>query len=93
MDENRVGDYAEKAPGAIFWERTDKKGLSPLELVRRASRVHPELFRSGLEALARLDRARLESIAGRVPAGWMSPLARTFTVELMWYNLRKLSLP
>jgi hypothetical protein len=44
LKENRIGAYAEKASGAIYWEEGDKRAVSPLELVRRASRLHPNLF-------------------------------------------------
>jgi hypothetical protein len=90
LREGRVGPYAEKAPGAIFWDRSDKRGLSPLELVRRAAGLHPELFQSALARLERLDRQGLETIVGRVPGAWMTPLAREFAVELMCYNTEQL---
>ena len=76
--------------GAIFWDRSDKRGLSPLELVRRAAGLHPELFQSALARLERLDRQGLETIVGRVPGAWMTPLAREFAVELMCYNTEQL---
>lgn len=90
LKERRIGAYAEKAPGAIFWEKADKRGLSPLELVRRAAPVHPDLFRPALARLERLNRPKLAAIIARVPEGWMSPLAREFAVELMCYNFAEL---
>ena len=91
LSERRVGAYAEKAPGAIFWDKVDKRGLSPLELVRRAALLHPDLFRPALARLERLNRAKLAAIIARVPEGWMSPLAREFAIELMCYNSEELS--
>lgn len=90
LAEGRLAHYAEKAPGAIFWEATDRHGVSPLELVRRATALHPELFSHALKRLAKLDRATLQGIVQRVPTDWMSELARDFAVELMCYTLEQL---
>ena len=90
LAEGRMAQYAEKAPGAIFWQATDKHGVSPLELVRRATALHPELFGPALKRLAKLDRAMLQGIVQRVPTDWMSELARDFAVELMCYTLEQL---
>jgi hypothetical protein len=90
IQEGGVGEYAEKAHGAIFWETTDRRGLSPLELVRRAATLHQELFRPPLARLKRLDKDGVETIVGRVPSDWMTPLARQFAVELMCYNFKEL---
>ncbi len=43
LEEGRLPRYAEKAPGAIYWNSSDRKGISPLDLVRRAS-VQYRLF-------------------------------------------------
>ena len=90
LAEARVAHYAERASGAIFWEATDKSGVSPLELVRRATVLHPELFDSALKRLKKLDRAALQMIVQRVPVDWMSELARDFAVELMCYTMGQL---
>jgi hypothetical protein len=91
LQAGRVGAYAEKAPGAIFWDKADKRGLSPLELVRRAALLHPDLFRPALARLERLSRPKLAAIVARVPEDWMSPMAREFAIELMCYNSEELS--
>lgn len=66
LRQHRIGNYAEKAPGAIYWDEQDKRGLSPLELVRRGAALHPDLFKLGLVKLAKLERALLEKIVERV---------------------------
>jgi hypothetical protein len=88
--EGRVGAYSEKASGAIFWDRADKRGLSPLGLARRATDGYPEFFGPALGRLERLDRRAVEKITERAPADWMTPLARQFAVELMCYNMGEL---
>jgi hypothetical protein len=90
LDEGRIGEYSEKARGAIFWNNTDKYGLSPLELVRRAAALHPGLFKPALARLARLEREQIRGIIDRVPADWMTSLAREFALELMCYNYKEL---
>jgi hypothetical protein len=90
LKENRIGVYAEKAPGAIYWKNSDKRGTSPLELVRRATAEHPDLFRPALEKLNRLDRTVTDDIIARVPSDWMSGLAREFALNLICYNLEQL---
>ena len=46
MAENRIGDYAERGRGAIYWSEDERYGPSPLELVRRAAPTYPDLFHS-----------------------------------------------
>jgi hypothetical protein len=90
LEEKRIGQYAEKAPGAIFWHDLDRKGVSPLTLVRQAAPLHRDLFKLAMRRLEKIDRPILELIVWRVPESWMSELARTFAVELMCYNLNQL---
>ncbi len=90
LHEGRVPQYSEKAPGAIYWQETDRRGISPLELVRRGAQVHPDLFGNGLIALKKLDEGILTEIVTRVPNEWMSEIARTFALRLMCYNLEQL---
>ena len=90
LAENRVGDYAEKGRGAIYWSGDEKHGPSPLELIRRAVRSSPDLFRPVVLKLEKLDRKVMEDIVNRIPVGWMSPSARKFAITLMCYNFRQL---
>ena len=90
LRESRIGQYAENAPGAIYWNPDDKRALSPLELVRRAARSQPDLFRRALAALDKLEEGTVEHVVERVPPGWMSDVARTFAIELTCYNLKQL---
>lgn len=95
LAQKRIGPYAEKAPGAIYWDKADKRGLSPLTLVRRAAALHADLFKPALTRLERLNKPKLAAIIAGVPEEWMSPLSREFAIELMCYNteeLRKLTL-
>lgn len=88
--EKRVAAYAERAPGAVYWDPTDRRGLSPLELVRQAAARHPGLFRSPLQRLLKLDRTRVVAIVDRVPGDWMTQMAREFVAELVGYTLEQL---
>lgn len=90
LNQNRVGGYVEKGHGGIYWSQDERRGPSPLELVRRATRDHPDLYRPAASNLARIDENDLDRIVNRIPSDWMSPPARTFTVEMMRYNYREL---
>jgi hypothetical protein len=83
-------EFSKRAPGVIYWQPENRRGLSPLNLVHRAFEAYPESFDQALKRLDRLNRDVLEGIVKRVPAGWMSELARTFAVELMCHNANRL---
>ncbi len=90
LNEKRVGRYSEKARGGIFWADTDTHAVSPLELVRRGFGEYPDLFRSAILKLGKLDDRRLKPYISRVPDDWMSATAKRFAQELMLYNLREI---
>jgi len=90
LEQKRAGTYAEKAPGAIYWNRDDKKGISPLELVRRATARDAELMKPALEKLTNVSENQLREVVERVPADCMSHPARQFALALMCYNLQEL---
>ncbi len=88
--ENCVGNYAEKGRGAIYWSGDEQHGLNPLELVRRASREYPDIFRPALMKLQRLDKNSISGLIHRVPRDWMTPSACKFAIALMCYNYERL---
>jgi hypothetical protein len=89
LEQNTISAYAERAPGAIYWSAADRKGLSPLEIVRQGSQRWPHIFQPALRKIPQLTRTKIENIVERIPPDWMTPLARLFAVELMCYNLVK----
>lgn len=90
LRENRVGNYAEKGRGAIYWTERDRHGLSPLELVRRASKEYGDWFHPALEQLKTTNADALADLVERVPEDWMSREARDFAACLLHYNLGQL---
>ena len=90
LAENRVGNYAEKGRGAIYWSEEERHGPSPLELVRRGNGRHPDIFRPALAKLANLDENALRGLVNRVPNDWMTPSAREFASALLCYNFGRL---
>ncbi|MEX5215467.1 MAG: hypothetical protein NW703_15045 [Nitrospiraceae bacterium] len=90
LREHRVGSYVEKGAGAIYWTSTDPHGLSPVELVRRAAPLYPDLFSAALLRACSIERASLGQVVDGVPDGWMTELARAFAVEVMGYGIREL---
>ncbi|MDE2725262.1 MAG: hypothetical protein OXI59_17980, partial [Gemmatimonadota bacterium] len=90
LTENRVGDYAKRGRGAIYWSENERYGPSPLELVRRAADIYPELFYPASSKLAKIDEEVFSQIVNRIPSDWMTSSARKFAVTLMRYNYEKL---
>lgn len=90
MEENRVGDYAEKGHGAIYRTGNESRGPSPLELVRQATRGYPKFFRPMATNLARMSEDAARQIVHPIPSDWMSPSERRFVIALMRYNYGKL---
>ena len=90
LQQRRVGRYAERGRGGIYWSEGDTRGPSPLELARRAVSRGPEFFQPVAPRLRRLNDNTLLEVVQRIPSGWMSPTARQFAVELMRYNLAQL---
>ena len=87
---HRVGDYAEKGRGAIYWSEDENHGPNPRELVRRATLHSPDFFRPALRKLERLDKSSISDCVNCVPSDWMTPLAREFAITLMCYNRERL---
>jgi hypothetical protein len=90
LKEGRVGQYVEKGRGGVFWAEADKRGPSPLELIRRAIKAYPDEFRPAVEKIVRFDRSALETILKRVPEDWMSRLEREFTLASVCYSHHEL---
>ena len=90
LAEDRIGDYVEKGRGAIYWLEDDRRGASPLELVRRATHEYLELFHPALTKLKKLDEIPVNNLVNRVPSNWMSPPAKKFAIALMSYTLEQL---
>ena len=94
-----VTDYWRKTG----WETTPKEGAGPsigpetsrtvrgpLALVRQSIRHYPKLFRPALAKLENVDRTLLSDLVNRIPACWMTSLARAFAIALMSHNLQRL---
>lgn len=90
LAENRVGAYAERGRGGIYWSEQDSRSPSPLELLRRAVAAYPQFFRPGLAKLSTLDAGNILAIVSRIPTDWMSAPQRDFAVALMRYTLEQL---
>ena len=59
---DQVGKYIERGHGGIYWSTEDRRGLSPIELVRRATREFPEIFVQALNKISLVDQLTLEGI-------------------------------
>lgn len=90
LEKGRVGWYAERGRGAVYWSELEPHGPSPLELVRRATQAYPESFVPALRRLEHVDLDTFNRLVDRVPEGWMTPTAREFAKALVSYNCRQL---
>ena len=90
LAENRVGNYAKKGRGAIYWSEDTKRGPSPLKLVREAVGTYPDIFLPVKKKLQKLNLEAMKDIVNRMPHGWMSPTAREFATALLCYNFQQL---
>ncbi len=90
LKEGRVGWYVERGRGAVYWSEETRRGPSPLELVRCATRAHTNLFRPALARLRQFDHSKFCEFLGRVPNDWMSAPARRFAAASVSYALNEL---
>ena len=90
LTENRVGEYVEKGRGGIYRSETETHAPSPLKLVRYAVTGYPDFFRPALARLQTLDKHLIWGIIERIPANWMTPLAKKFSYQLISYTLQEL---
>ena len=90
LEQSRVGQYSERAPGAIYWFEEGRNGPAPLQLVRLAANEYPDAFIAGLSKLSNLNDENILEIVNRIPEDWMTDLQRRFAVELMCYKLGQL---
>ncbi len=90
LNDGRVGWYVERGRGGMYWSEAEPHGPSPLELVRRASRSYPELFKPALGRLKHIEGEAFSRLVGRVPEGWMTRPAREFATALVSYSHQQL---
>ena len=88
--ENRVGNYAEKGHGAIFWTGDERRASSPLELARLAVRSYPKDFRRALAKLDNLNKKLITDLVNSVNDEWMSHSAKKFAIALMHNTFEQL---
>lgn len=90
LADDRVPNYSERGRGAIYWQESDARGLSPLNLVRRGSEAYADVFRPSLTRLLEVKEEQLAAVVDPIPSSWISEPSSSFAVELMCYNLNQL---
>ncbi|HTD17360.1 MAG TPA: HipA domain-containing protein [Chthoniobacterales bacterium] len=90
LETNAIDSYVEKGTGAIYWTGQEKKGPSPLQLVRLAIDRYPALFRPAVARVRALSTAKIENIFTRMPAGWMSKISVDFVRVFLAYSVSEL---
>ena len=94
LSELGIRRYAERAHGAVFLSDDSRRGPSPLDLIRRCVEEpdYGGLFHRALRKLDSLNIGSVEEIVAKIPASWMTDLAREFVIRLVNYNLQELQL-
>jgi len=77
-----VSAYAMRAPAALH-RPADGRQLRTLEAFQRAAELRPNAARAWLNRLAGVSSEQVEIAVRRVPAPWISPVARTFAVGIL----------
>lgn len=90
-DRNRmVPCFVRKARSELFKIKTDKKPLSTVEAFRHAVDIRPKAKKHWLEKLEALTEADIRVVFARVPDRCISKIARSFAVEMVLENRRRL---
>lgn len=90
LTEGRIGTYAEKGRGAVYWSGNESHGPSPLSVVRRGVQHYRAIFWLALSRLQFLNEAVIEDMICRIPTSMATPTARKFAAALLLYNLKQL---
>ncbi|WMJ01363.1 HipA domain-containing protein [Pseudomonas chlororaphis subsp. aurantiaca] len=88
---NRGEWYVNKARGAIYWNSSGSKGTNPLELLRLAHGVWPEMITPWLERLAGIEIDELCRLLDEIPDDCIEQSCREFTSDLLRYTYRELT--
>lgn len=90
-DNNRkVSAFVRKARSELFKIKTDKKPLLTVEAFQHAVEGRPEAKKHWLEKLETLTEDHIRTVFEQVPDRCISPIARTFAIEMVLENRRRL---
>ena len=87
IERQEIPKYTKKGTGAVYWSGSERKGPSPLELVRLANDAYPALFQPAIARLEALSKEDIDQILVRMPPGWMSSIAMDFVREFLAYSV------
>lgn len=90
LSNRSVARYVERGRGAVYLSSDASRALSPLELVRRAVDVYPEILQPVLRRIKSLQDGAVTDAVNGVPRDWMSRPARDFTVTMLCYATKEL---
>ena len=85
---NAISSYVLKGRSPIYWSENDRRGLSPIEFVRRASKVDGKGFKFWLRKVLTLDMREVRAIFGMFPDGWISEAAIEFALQFIHCSRR-----
>jgi HipA-like C-terminal domain len=90
LHENGVGKYVRKGHGGVYWQSTDKRGVSPLKLVELVFEKYPEYFAPALRKMRTLSEDNAWQVVSRVPANLASDVSKQLAHSIICYSLNEL---
>lgn len=82
----RIERYVRKCRGGIYENSSDKKGLSPIELVEKAALRYPTYFQGILNRLRHTRLSELSATLNDVPDALISPVSREFATIMLGFT-------
>ena len=85
---NAISSYVLKGRSPFYWCEGDRRGLSPIELVHRASSVDADAFKFWLRRVLALDMQEVSAIFDMFPDGWVSQASVDFALQFVHCSMR-----
>ena len=85
--------YVERGRSPIFVTGDESHGLSPKRLIEACLEMDDlaDYFVDGINKLSVINAGIFQRIMDLIPEGWMSPLAKPFTLTLLEETLNQLN--
>ena len=85
-----LADYVERYSQSCFQSGYNK--LPTENIFERAAQLYPDAARIWQERLKQVTLTQIQVIFNRIPDGRLTPIAAKFAIDLLAYNLERLSL-
>lgn len=83
LQQNNLKRYIRRGRTPFYWHTHDAHGLSPLELIQRASTERPNLYSAWLPVIKNIEIEQISSIFSCIPDGWITNAHISFGTSLV----------